>query len=77
MSTITTTTVGELQIGDKLLLPETPRRDPITVEVAILRPTRSGRVHVWVRSTHQQRTLLSPWRYGTFPATAPIERVED
>ena len=75
--TLTMITVAELHIADLLLLPGAPSHEPITVEVTRLQALpRSGRIRVWVRSTHRQRTVLSPWNYGAFEPTAPIQRME-
>lgn len=71
------TTVGKLGVGDHLLLPEALVTEPITVEVTTLMTfKRAGRISVWVRSTHPERTIDGPWNFGTFDPSAPIQRIE-
>ena len=70
-------TVADLRDGDLLLLPEAAVTEPITVEVkALMTFKRSGRIRVWVRSTHPQRTIDRPWHYGAFDPSDPIQRME-
>ncbi len=70
------TTVGELHVGDLLLLPETPLDNLHTVEVSHLHVKhRSGRITVWARTMPPEQQARS-WNYGTFAPTEPIQRVE-
>jgi hypothetical protein len=71
-----TTTVGALQVGDRLILPESPRNDLRPVEITRLQPLpRSGRIRIWVISIHQQRSMLSAWNYGAFDPSHEIEQL--
>lgn len=71
-----TTTVGELSVGDRLILPESPRHDLRPVEITRLQPLpRSGRIRIWVLSVHQQRSMYSSWNYGAFDPSHSIERL--
>lgn len=74
----TTTTVSELELGDRLLLPESPRHDQKPVEITHLQSLpRSGRIRIWVRSIYQQRMMFSSWNLGAFYPTDSIERIDD
>lgn len=71
-----TTTVGELVVGDRLILPESPRHDLRPVEITRLQSLpRSGRIRIWVLSVHQQRSMYSSWNYGAFDPSHAIERL--
>lgn len=69
------TTVGELKVGDLLILPESPEDDPQTINVAALQAHRTGRVSVWIEHTPGS-ALRTSWRLGTFLPTTPIVKVE-
>ena len=57
------TTVGELKVGDLLILPESPKDNPQTIAVAALQAHGTGRVSVWIEPAPGS-TLRRSWRLG-------------
>lgn len=69
------TTVGQLEVGDLLILPESPADDPQTIKIATLQTHRSGRISVWIAHTSGS-TGRTSWRLGTYQPTTPVVKVE-
>jgi hypothetical protein len=75
MSTLTSTPVADLAVGDVIDSRKRLTGDVRPAEVTRLQGLRHGRTRVWVRSIHQQRSILSDWAFGSFAPTDTVNRV--
>ena len=75
MSTLTSTTVADLAVGDVIDVRKRATQDVRPAEVTRLQTLRHGRTRVWVRSVYQQRSFFSDWNFGNFAPTDTVNRI--